>query len=331
MHKMTETQTKKQLLEKLTRYEATTPTVSLVKDVNNRPRVFYHGTLTQFENFYPLSHFGTKTAAKEAMIFQAERFDGQFSEEDLIDRNEEYQAYCKEKLQKNGRLIPVALNVSHPAEIIDIFEHNMLNYRQVVLNVLERESYSMLLLQAQPFLRTFAIAGLFLNYKLPEVPPVYDMIFKDPFHIPDKQVIAELQSETLYQPLKGTSNMGKNCKNLAFQRMIRFFERRGIDGFKYVNQWEDKGHYSYIIFRPEQVIQLNKELSQHLKKRQCTALSDYEKQALDRCMNRSLSEAENRQRLSFQKDILKYIPKSKVRKNRELLELTMQYFPHRRL
>lgn len=326
---MTETQTKKQLLEKLARYEANTPTVSLVKNENNQPRVFYHGTLTQFENFYPLSHFGTKTAAKEAMIFQAERFDDQFSEEDLIDKNEEYQAHCKEKLQKNGRLIPVALNVSHPAEIIDIYEHNILNYRQVVLNVLERESYSTLLLQAQPFLRTFAIAGLFLNYKMPVVPPVYDMIFKDPFRIPDEQVIAELQSETLYQPLKGSSNMVENCKHLAFQRMIRFFERRGIDGFKYVNQWEDKGHYSYIIFRPEQVIQLNKELPQHLKKRQCTALSDYEKQALDRYVNRSLSEVENRMRLNFQKNVLQYIPKSKVLKNKELLELTLQYFPHR--
>lgn len=326
---MTKIQTKKQILEKLAQYEANTPSVSLVKNENNRPRVFYHGTLTQFENFYPLSHFGTKTAAKEAMIFQAERFDDQFSEEDLIDKNEEYQAHCKEKLQKNGRLIPVALNVSHPAEIIDIYEHNMLNYRQVVLNVLERESYSMLLLQAQPFLRTFAIAGLFLNYKMPVVPPVYDMIFKDPFRIPDEQVIAELQSETLYQPLKGSSNMVENCKHLAFQRMIRFFERRGIDGFKYINQWEDKGHYSYIIFRPEQVIQLNKELPQHLKKRQCAALSDYEKQALDRYVNRSLSEVENRLRLNFQKNVLQYIPKSKVLKNRELLELTLQYFPHR--
>ena len=265
------------------------------------------------------------------MITQAERFDDQFSEDDLIERNAEYQAYCDEKLKKNGRLIPVALNMSHPIEIIDIFEHNLCNYKQLVLNVLEQEKYTSLLLKAQPLLRTFAIAGLLIDYQIPQVPPVYDMIFKDPLHLSDTEVIAELQSETLYQPLKGNINMGKNRTHLAFQRMIRFFERRGIDGFKYVNRWEDKGHYSYIVFRPEQVIQLNDNMPQNLERPLCTGLSFYERAALNRCVERTLSKRENQLRLNFQKNILQYIPKSKVRKNRELLELTHKYFPNRQL
>ena len=35
--------------------------------------------------------------------------------------------------------------------------------------------------------------------------------------------------------------------------MIRFLEGEGYDGFKYRNEYEDMGEFSYIIFRPEQV------------------------------------------------------------------------------
>ena len=42
-------------------------------------------------------------------------------------------------------------------------------------------------------------------------------------------------------------------KNVSLQRMIRYLETEGYDGFVYKNDCEDIGQRSYIIFRPEQV------------------------------------------------------------------------------
>ena len=52
-----------------------------------------------------------------------------------------------------------------------------------------------------------------------------------------------------------------NAENLFFQRMIRFFESVGIDGFSYKNFTECGGDDSYIIFRQNNVVRTDKTLS----------------------------------------------------------------------
>ena len=69
-------------------------------------------------------------------------------------------------------------------------------------------------------------------------------------------VLRELAQEKLYKP----ENISTDRFHLALQRMIKYFEYLGYDGFHYINEYEDPGHISYIPFRPEQIIRLDQEI-----------------------------------------------------------------------
>ena len=187
---------------------------------------FYHGTRAQFEHFRPLSHFGSWDAASEILksspTIKKEKLDG------LTDITNP----SSNNATNNGHsiIIPVQLKLTNTYEIQDFAScHDLKSYMGFVLYHIEHD------------------------LKIEKTPEFFDYIFKTPFKIPYSNVVLELTNEGLYKPQFEELDR----YHLAFQRVIQYFESLGYDGFHYVNQYEDAGHISYIVFRPENILRLD--------------------------------------------------------------------------
>jgi hypothetical protein len=66
---------------------------------------------------------------------------------------------------------------------------------------------------------------------------------------------AELKQETLFDVY--------THENLFLQRMILFFEKMGLVGFKYKNYTEGPGDMSYINLRQNSIVRTDKKLPAH--------------------------------------------------------------------
>ncbi len=84
---------------------------------------------------------------------------------------------------------------------------------------------------------------------LKKLPYQYDFISQS---VDDDKIKQEISYESLYDKA--------NSENLFLQRMIRFFESVGIDGFSYKNFTECGGDNSYIVFRQNNVVRTDKKL-----------------------------------------------------------------------
>lgn len=190
--------------------------------------VFYHGAYRNFEKFRPLSHFGSLQAAKRILILGPKT-------EVVSDFNEIYFDNKKsdvKELSKQSKIIPVKLNINNTYELQDIEAvHDLSFYKNVLLY------------------------HFMYDMRLSNIPKLYDYIASYPFNkMEQKDVVKELLSDSLYEPDKSAFFDVVNRRNLFFQRMIQYFESIGIDGFHYTNNYEDKGHISYVPFRPENII-----------------------------------------------------------------------------
>ena len=190
--------------------------------------VFYHGTYRDFEKFKPLSHFGSLQAAKRILSLGPKI-------EVISDFNEIYFDNTNldfTDLSEQSKIIPVKLNINNTYELQDIHAlHDMSFYKNMLLY------------------------HFMYDMRLSRVPKLYDYIAFQPFNkMKLKDVVKELLSDSLYKPDKSVFFDVVNRQNLFFQRMIQYFESIGIDGFHYTNNYEDKGHISYVPFRPENII-----------------------------------------------------------------------------
>lgn len=190
--------------------------------------VFYHGTYRDFEKFKPLSHFGSLQAAKRILSLGPKI-------EVISDFNEIYFDNTNldfTELSEQSKIIPVKLNINNTYELQDIHAlHDMSFYKNMLLY------------------------HFMYDMRLSRVPKLYDYIAFQPFYKMElKDVVKELLSDSLYKPDKSVFFDVVNRQNLFLQRMIQYFESIGIDGFHYTNNYEDKGHISYVPFRPENII-----------------------------------------------------------------------------
>ncbi len=211
-----------------------------------RDNIFYHGTHHDFIRFRPLSHFGSINAAKfiagsgilkqEMAVMGLTNYTGNLTSSLITD----YEA--------TEKVIPVKLNLTNTYELQDIDAcHDSTFYKRVLL-------------------------FHFINVlKMNKLPPVYDYIVKDPFDkLSWQKVKKELEKEHLYSidykyVLNGVAEK-IDREHLFLQRMIKYFESIGFDGFHYMNYYEDYGHISYIPFRPESIIRLDIKKSKNTKK-----------------------------------------------------------------
>ena len=190
--------------------------------------VFYHGTYRDFEKFKPLSHFGSLQAAKRILSLGPKI-------EVISDFNEIYFDNTNldfTELSEQSKIIPVKLNINNTYELQDIHAlHDMSFYKNMLLY------------------------HFMYDMRLSRITKLYDYIAFQPFNkMKLKDVVKELLSDSLYKPDKSVFFDIVNRQNLFFQRMIQYFESIGIDGFHYTNNYEDKGHISYVPFRPENII-----------------------------------------------------------------------------
>lgn len=263
----------------------------LLADNKGEPLTVYHATEQRFETFFPLSHFGSITAAqtrikkfshtKHVACSFVESAGDCFKNINLMLKTilNSIQSPKKEKRYVNEPIyIPVHLALRHPKRMIEMgfyrsgYKDDLL-YRMIKDQLTFGFRFYRHLTSVHK--KNMALYQVVASLK---VPPMYDFIFVNPFKITDEAVNYELGLEHLY-PILGklnknpnkddllhfnieqqlSNNSYVNRMNLSMQRMIRYWEALGYDGFIYENTVDDNGAFSYVIFRPEQAIRLDRE------------------------------------------------------------------------
>ncbi len=195
-----------------------------------------------------------------------------------------------------GYLIPAYLKIKQPIVIPDVGCHTVDTYKKALFHFLLSKQW-----QTVAPLRHGCELFNPLGDKGKKYPrffgeicknadflPVIRFIFDEPWSLSIKRVRQELALEKLYMPCQDEpSDVAAEIDrcHLIFQRMIRFCESQGYDGFSYINREEDKGSESYIIFRPDQVMRLDRS-SMHVP--DCTPSPENEEK-LQKIMETSLS------------------------------------------
>ncbi len=222
---------------------------------NGNPLLLYHGTCATFDAFRPLSHFGTRRAAELILKYGH----GKIKHNQLTLTPKNNIDFFGKQPTGNPRLIPVHLKISHPLPLPDML-HTLSGYahavfctalaRQLGISSFSEATYQ--LAKEKNISSTEAFTSL---CRQADFMPDYRFIFNDPLTCPTEQVKRELFLGNLYRL---TPFEQENREHLIVQRLIRYWERQGYDGICYFNDTEDIGSRSYIAFRPEQVIRLDK-------------------------------------------------------------------------
>ena len=247
-------------------------------DENKNSVVFFHTTpCEKIESFWPLSHFGTCKSAQMRSIHFAYKTLGipeplNFPEEipdNLIQKLSQYEDVPK--LQT----FFVYLAMKSPLYMPDLIHHSVEHYYQWFSRQYAPKSQY---LTGQERCEGDVVGAAKTKYKN----IVSEFLFLDPFTRSEGELKRELAAESLYavpekleipkyvpaflSPVlsKMDRKLYSLAEKVALQRMIRYLEGEGYDGFVYRNECEDKGKKTYIIFRPEQVFHPSEELKEHV-------------------------------------------------------------------
>lgn len=245
---------------------------SKLLDNNKKPIVFYHATpqAQKISSFLPLSHFGTKLASDMRARHFIYKTLG-IPEPAVLSKT--LPESLKEQIRKiknqpSITTYEVFIHIKKPLKINDFGKHSLEQYQRWFLNCYTPKSQ---FLTGKERCEGDVVGNTRTKYKK----VLSDFIFVDPFTKSETDLRKELSAENLYDfkedPRKSKEIpsflssiyplINRDCFNLAekvaFQRMIRFLEGEGYDGFVYSNEYEDKGNNSYIIFRPQQVFNTN--------------------------------------------------------------------------
>lgn len=221
--------------------------MSLFLDQNN---IFYHGTRVEFETFRPLSHFGSYPAVQECA--EAPGHKGE-----VLDIEADYPILIPYEIRIVGmeKIIPVKLNLGATYELHDFCGASDITY-----------------------FRSEFLYHIVHDLKMTQIPQFYDYIFNEPFQMRSTDVLAELATDNLYKDATGDTWMPPDETNryhLYQQRMIQYFEHLGYDGFNYTNRSEDRGHTSYVVFRPENIVRMDMAPHQIKKRNPLKIVHDY--------------------------------------------------------
>ena len=231
------------------------------------PLAFYHSTPGRdvIKTFKPLTHFGTKVAAQMRtmhFVYQALNIP-----EPAVLPQELPKSMLDSFHQLPGSATfttyTVHLHMRSPIRMTDLCHHDLSGYYRWFSSKYQPKAH---FLTFPERMEGDVIGPAKIRYK----GSLSDFIFMDPFRHTESDLKKELSADTLYQLplpphakdfpayLKPISDKIQKLpfelpEHVAFQRMIRFLEGEGHDGFVYKNEYEDRGRDSYIIFRSEQV------------------------------------------------------------------------------
>ncbi len=215
------------------------------------PMLLFRGTINPKDKPEPLAHYGSLKAARERLDTL-----------ELAIKERRFEHLKKLGVNINRivfSLTPVLLKVKNPFRLPELGEHKLHDYKRLMLHILlmyERGRWAISNLYQGGSLSSEFFKK---NLNAQPLPKEYTYMFINPFKMPIEEVEKELLLGGLYAVEQ--SNLRANTINrehLCYQRMIRFFEKRGYDGFVYRNGWEDVGRDSYICFRPTSVVELKK-------------------------------------------------------------------------
>lgn len=287
----------------------------MIVDSDDKPIMLYHGTNAEFEVFRPLSHFGTQKAAETILQKKQSRI----TSDNLV----------KQKMSKefilddlNGKIpvktgtphiISVYLKMNNPIVLPDLGGHTLDSYKRMIFDLLLSRQLGIqsVLKHSFRFAKAHNKTYKDVFYSLcrrANFMPLYRFMVEDPYNQSYGDVEKELSMDNLYTFVREDEDGLKaeeiNRAHLAAQRMIRFFEAQGYDGICYVNKFEDIGQTSYIIFRPEQVIRLDRDERmpniRHKAPADTKALNEIQQDALKRMSLDPLSDSEIFQQMMYQ-------------------------------
>ena len=242
-------------------------------DKDKKPLVFYHATpcLKKIKSFFPLSHFGTKSASDmRAMhfVYKALKI------KEPLKLDVDIPPWMKKREIPKINRYSVNLCIKSPLKIFDLANHSLMQYYNWFYHFYKPKSR---FLTGEERCEGDVVGPAKIGYKK----CLSEFIFIDPFTRSEQQIKDELLSETLYDISSDEKNMTyipsflesvlkkvnranfSLAEKLVYQRMIRFLEGEGYDGFVYQNECEDEGSNSYIIFRPQQVFDLDEKETIH--------------------------------------------------------------------
>lgn len=210
-----------------------------VLTINGYPLRIYHRTTAEVEKFLPFTHFASKSSVENASF-------------------NPYATYPHSKtLKDSSYVMPAYLFISNPKlltfslgstisdlqksfvkELVDEqFGRGLSHYMACQENVFHKNRSTI----------THDVFNLF-QYKQD-----YAFIFQNPYQLKQEGILQELKLETMF------ANIESNCeetnkKYLVMQRLVRFWEKKGYDGFVYPSGI----HKAYVTFRPQQIKRLDR-------------------------------------------------------------------------
>ncbi len=231
---------------------------------NGSPKIFYHGTGSQFDTFRPLSHFGGKNIAEFFAGISTDVVKGESLF--LMPDNEQTQATA----QQEPVIIPAHLKMNNPllfpssclflSQYQDQFFYTLLQRHLGVSSVAEyiQKQANGETVDVHAFsdsLGKLAQGADFLSE--------YRFVTDDPKTCPYDIVKQELALENLYPVVPDTEPRAEeyNRAHLMLQRMIRTYESMGYDGILYAPYPRNFKYEHAITFRPECVERLDKQVT----------------------------------------------------------------------
>lgn len=190
-------------------------------DKSGKTITCFHGTYYDFDYFFPLTHFGTEFSARTVLN------EGKWKRDKNIDINK-------------PKIIPVHFRKGIYLEIPDLNNHYVEDWQAIILAFLMDKT---IIEDIDNLKKWDDIQKKCEFVALKKLPYQYDFISQS---VDNDKIKQEISYESLYDEA--------NAENLFFQRMIRFFESVGIDGFSYKNFTECGGDDSYIMFRQNKVV-----------------------------------------------------------------------------
>ena len=184
-------------------------------DESGKTITCFHGTYYDFDYFFPLTHFGTEFSARTVLN------EGKWKRDKNIDINK-------------PKIIPACFKHGIYLEIPDLNNHYVEDWQAIILTFLLDKT---IIEDIDNLHKWVDIQKKCELAALKKLPYHYDFISQS---ITDDEIKQEISYESLYDTA--------NSENLFLQRMIRFFESVGINGFFYKNFTECGGDNSFFLY-----------------------------------------------------------------------------------
>ena len=239
--------------------------MSFFKNSDGSDMICWHGTCADFDVFHPFSYFALdRHISESAEFYRKQRYAGKkfISDNEAVNEmnnalqelNKAFSAALskenvpqKQDKHPNFKIIPVHLKMKNPLQLSSWEFHLEEALIGLVWGLTRRPEENSL-----HTIRDATVYG--------------DFIFKDSQKCPYEQVKKELTMGHLFPVIQ---NEEENRYHLTAQRLILFLEKLGYDAVEYEymkesvdayrsGQIKDFDNRAYVVFRPEQIVRLDK-------------------------------------------------------------------------